>query len=73
MVVKPNIWSQDKFGGFLQNTPEFFIFEAAKCLITGSEQHKHEIELQDNVFEAINYLNGLEFIINYELLFYLEN
>lgn len=69
MVVRPNIWGKDSFGGFLENKDS----ENRKGLITGSEQHKHSISLNDNIYNVINYLNSLEFTVNNDLLNYLEN
>jgi hypothetical protein len=59
MVVRPNIWGKDSFGGFLENKES----ENRRGLITGSEQHNHKICLNDKAYNIINYLNSLEFSV----------
>jgi hypothetical protein len=66
MVCKPNFWSEDSFGGFLDNKNK------EVSIITGSHQHKHSIENKAFLFKTINYLNSIKFSINNTLLNYLN-
>lgn len=67
MVYKPELWSEDKKGGFLTNIND------NKTLVTGSSQHNHKITLNDVAYESINYLNSQTFEINRNLLNYITN
>lgn len=70
MVARPNLWSENNYGGLLLNN----IDEFKKDLITGSEHHSHNCNYKDGfVYECVNYLNGLKFTINNDLLEYLSN
>ena len=67
MICKPNLWSKDKFGGFLENK------KLELSLITGSIYHKHKIEDRNNLYKTVNYLNSIKFTINTLLLDFLNN
>lgn len=67
MICPPNKWDDHNYGGFLENKINH------KDLITGSNHHTHNIENKGKLYNAINYLNNIEFIINNQLLNYLEN
>lgn len=68
MVCKPNVWSDEKFGGFLKNRYQ------KREIITGSTfKHGHKIENREKLYNAINYLNKIRFGVNNEFLNYLNN
>lgn len=65
MIAKPNPWSKDLYGGFLENK------SLKNGLVTGSPYHEHKLQINDNLYKSINYLNSLQFTVNKELLDYL--
>lgn len=67
MICKPNVWSEDSFGGFLDNV------NTEEDIVTGSHRHNHLIENKKALFKSINYLNSIKFSVNNTLLDYLEN
>jgi hypothetical protein len=67
MVCKPNLWSEDSFGGFLDN------INKEVPIITGSHQHNHLVENKEALFKTVNYLNSIKFSINNTLLNYIKN
>ena len=67
MICKPNIWSEDSYGGFLDN------INKEVDIITGSKSHNHLVENKKALFKSINYLNSIKFSINNLLLDYLNN
>lgn len=67
MICKPNIWSEDSYGGFLDNVNK------EVSIITGSQSHSHLVENKEALFKSINYLNSIKFSINTLLLEYLNN
>lgn len=66
MICKPNIWSDDKYGGYLENTNKEI------SLITGSTHHDHKTENKNNLYKTINYLNSIKFSVNKLLFDYLQ-
>jgi hypothetical protein len=68
MVCKPLLWGPDKYGGNLLNNTEY-----KNSLVTGSEQHDHRTRLDNEVFNAVNKLNSFKFIVNNDLLNYIQN
>lgn len=66
MVCKPNPWGRNLYGGFLENQ------NIKDNIITGSIYHKHNMKNMDNLYNAVNYLNGIKFSINNDLLNYLN-
>jgi DNA-directed RNA polymerase len=65
MLCKPNLWSENSYGGYLENkTREISI-------ITGASTHDHKIENTNSLYKAINYLNSIKFRVNNLLLDYL--
>jgi DNA-directed RNA polymerase len=67
MISKPNLWSDNSFGGFLDNSNK------EVSLITGSSHHNHLVENKTGLYKAINYLNSIKFSVNNLLLDYLNN
>jgi len=67
MVCEPNIWSEESFGGFLDNVNK------EEGIITGSHRHSHSVENKEALFKSVNYLSSLKFSINNMLLDYLKN
>jgi hypothetical protein len=67
MLCKPNLWSDDNYGGLLGNAKE------KKSIITGSIQHKHKMENKKVLYSAINYFNSIKFKINKLFLNYILN
>jgi len=67
MICQPNNWSEDSFGGFLDNVKK------EVDIITGSLSHSHLVENKASLFKSINYLNSIKFSINKALLDYLNN
>ena len=68
MIVKPNDWSDYNFGGNLSNLDEKI------GLIGGNfSKHNHDVKNKDNLFKSVNYLNGIKFRINTDLLDYISN
>lgn len=67
MICKPNIWSEDFYGGFLDN------INKEVSIITGSNRHKHLVENKEALFKTINNLNSIKFSVNNTLLDYLQN
>ena len=65
MICKPNIWSEDSYGGILDN------INKEVDIITGSQSHL--VENKEALFKSINYLNSIKFTINNLLLDYLKN
>jgi hypothetical protein len=66
MICKPNEWSYKSYGGFLINK------ELNDDIITGVT-HKHKMENRHSLYNAINYLNSIQFSINNSLLNFLNN
>jgi DNA-directed RNA polymerase len=66
MIFKPNVWSEESFGGFLDNVNK------EVDIITGSHRHNHLVENKKALFKSINYLNSIKFSVNNTLLEYLE-
>lgn len=66
MVVEPNKWSNNYFGGYLQNET------LGNSIITGSKIHKHSLKLRKPLYETVNYLSSIPFTINNLLLDYLQ-
>lgn len=58
MLCKPNLWNDNLFGGYLENTYK------KVSLISGNSFHKHKLENKDSLFKAINNLNSIKFGIN---------
>jgi hypothetical protein len=67
MVCKPNIGSEESYGGFLDNKNK------EVSIITGSHRHNHLVENKEALFKSINNLNSIKFSINNTLLDYLNN
>jgi DNA-directed RNA polymerase len=67
MLCKPNLWSDESFGGYLDNRSK------EVSIITGASHHDHKIENKNSLFKAINYLNSIKFGINNLVLDYLNN
>lgn len=67
MLCPPNKWSDNNYGGFLNNKIE------RNEIITGLEHHNHEVNNKNKLYNAINYLNSIKFKINNQLLIFLEN
>lgn len=67
MLCQPNKWSENEYGGYLNNTIE------KNNIITGSVNHKHLVENKDKLYNAINRINSVKFKINKQLLDYLES
>lgn len=69
MIAQPNKWSDDNFGGFLNN--EYL----EKSLITGiGINNLHEVKNLENLYDAINNSSSVKFSINTEVLdFVLKN
>jgi DNA-directed RNA polymerase len=67
MLCKPNLWNENLFGGYLENTYK------KVSLISGNSFHKHKLENKDSLFKAINNLNSIKFGINNLVLDYLNN
>ena len=58
MICKPNLWSEDQYGGFLLN-------DSKKIdIITGKDNMNHEIENKEAIFLGVNYLNSIKFGVN---------
>ena len=66
MVCKPNVWSEESFGGFLDNVNKM------EDIITGSHHHNHLVENKKALFKTINNLNSIKFSVNNLLLDYLQ-
>jgi hypothetical protein len=67
MICEPLEWSENKFGGFIENK---YIKDPIN---TGSKFHGHEIKNKENLYKAVNHLNKTEFSVNKELLDYILN
>ena len=67
MICKPNLWSQDNFGGYLLNE------DLKEKLITGSSQHDHHISNKDILYKTVNYMSSIKFGINKDVLNYIIN
>ena len=67
MISQPLKWSESSFGGYLSNKKN------KTDIITGSKMHAHKMENKNKLYEAINYLNSIEFKINSKFLDYLNN
>lgn len=67
MVCKPLPWSEENYGGFIENQYN------KDSINTGSNYHGHKIENKESLFKAVNYLNSTEFQVNIELLNYILN
>jgi hypothetical protein len=67
MICKPVKWSDKIFGGFLENS------DLQKPIITGSTYHGHRINNLKKLYNAINYLNNIQFSINTSLFDYITN
>lgn len=68
MISQPNLWNENKYGGFLLNTINH------KDLVRGSEHHSHHLNRnKKNFYDSVNYLNSLKFKVNTDFLNYLEN
>jgi DNA-directed RNA polymerase, mitochondrial len=67
MIYEPEKWSDDTFGGYLNNK---LLNEG---LITGSAYHGHEMHNKDNLYKAVNYMSAVKFGINNDLFNYLNN
>jgi DNA-dependent RNA polymerase len=65
MICKPEIWDDTHYGGFLENAIR------KDDLITNKE--KHTMENRKPLYDAINYLNSIEFSINSLLFNFLKN
>jgi hypothetical protein len=66
MIAEPLKWGKGEFGGFLLNN------EHKNSLITGSSHHSHKCNITDNIFNAVNKLNAQKFIVNKDLLDYIQ-
>lgn len=59
MICQPNKWSETEYGGYLNNSIE------KKELITGiGANNYYRISKLNNLYNAVNYLNSLKFIVN---------
>lgn len=67
MLCQPNKWSDTEYGGFWKN--QYY----KNSIITGSFNQKHTLKNKDFLFKAVNTLNFNKFIINTQLLKFLEN
>jgi hypothetical protein len=67
MICEPNKWSEEEFGGYLDNELR------EDGLITGSIYHGHEMFNKDKLYNSINLMSSIKFCINKDLLNYLEN
>nr|YP_009739444.1 DNA polymerase [Tricholoma saponaceum]QIC20288.1 DNA polymerase [Tricholoma saponaceum] len=67
MVCEPNKWTDNSFGGYLEN------IHIKHNLITGSNYHNHNLEIREKLYKAVNYLSSIKFGINTQLLNYLDN
>jgi hypothetical protein len=67
MLCKPNFWSENSFGGYLENETK------EVPVITGANLHNHKIENKNSLFKAINIMNSIKFGINNTVLNYLNN
>jgi DNA-directed RNA polymerase, mitochondrial len=67
MVCEPNKWSQDFFGGYLNNKL------LQESLITGSIHHGHCMNNKDSLYKAVNKMSSIKFKINNLLLDYILN
>ena len=68
MICPPNSWSDNKWGGYLTN-------EKTKLeeIVSGSEYHGHVIKIKEELYRAVNCMQNVKFIINKDLLNYLNN
>jgi hypothetical protein len=63
MICHPNKWSDNEYGGYLNNSIE------KNKLITGlGINNDHTIQNLDKLYNSINYLNSIKFRVNNELL-----
>jgi len=67
MVCTPLQWSEDSFGGFLENK------NTHTDIVTGSQYHNHTITRNSKLYDSINYVNSQRFEVNKELLDYILN
>nr|YP_025889.1 DNA-dependent RNA polymerase [Moniliophthora perniciosa]AAQ74287.1 DNA-dependent RNA polymerase [Moniliophthora perniciosa] len=67
MIVNPNSWSKDTYGGFLSNKSREL------DIITGNESHDHIIENKALIYQTVNYLNSIKFGVNNMLLDYITS
>lgn len=70
MVCSPNIWSKNKYGGFLQN--EIIKEDVIKGSIQNNK-HKFEGEGREKLLTTVNYFNQIKFGINNSLLDFILN
>lgn len=68
MICKPNLWSKTNKGGNLLEELKF-----DKDMVTGSDNHSHKTKINQNMYNAINKINSQDFLINNDLIDYLEN
>lgn len=67
MICKPNFWSENSYGGFLENENKRI------DVITGSSDHKHKIENRNLLYKVINLVSSTKFSINNLFLNYIKN
>jgi DNA-directed RNA polymerase len=67
MISEPNIWDDDKYGGYYINDIQQY------DVITGSSSHNHKIVNRENLYKAINTLNKVKFSINKSLFNFLKS
>jgi hypothetical protein len=66
MLCKPAKWGYNKYGGFLENEI------LKKEVYTKSPSNKHKMENKELLYNAVNYLNSIQFAINIDLLNFLD-
>jgi DNA-directed RNA polymerase len=67
MLCPPNIWSDNKFGGFLENK------NVQNDIVMGSDYHAHKLDEKNCIYDAVNVINQNKFSVNVDLLNYLKN
>lgn len=67
MLCEPNKWSDNNYGGFLENDIQGI------DLVSGEGKHKHKIENRESLYTAVNITSQIKFEINKDLLHYLNN
>lgn len=67
MLCKPANWGEKEYGGFLENK------SLKKEIYTQSPTNKHKLENKKLLYNAVNYLNAIQFEINIDLLEFLAN
>jgi hypothetical protein len=65
MICKPKLWDETQRGGYLLGDYN------NNSIITGNTNHGHKMENKTILYDTINYLSGLEFSVNNELLEFL--